>query len=157
VDDRVAYTAITTSTTFTLTAWVYIGTPSGVYGPVLTDALGDNGIFILDTKIDFYYSAADHLSTTAFANNTWTHIGVVVNAGAVQFYLNGATDGTASSATSFSAATTCQNSTLNLPMTGRLDEVRLFSRTLSQAEVQEAMNFTGGAAPVIGKRRPIIY
>jgi hypothetical protein len=157
VNDRVAYTTITTGTTFTITFWVY-NQVTAAYGTILADAAAGNGAFILDNKVTLFYSGADHLSTTVFPAATWTHIGIVVNAGAVQFYLNGATDGTASGAPGFAAETTCDSVNLDVHMIGRIDELRLYSRALSQADVQQAMNFTGGGAPPLALRRPpIIY
>jgi hypothetical protein len=155
VDDRVAYTTITTGTTFTITFWVY-NQLTAAYGTILADAPAANGVFILDNKVTLFYAGADHTSTTVFPTTTWTHIGIVVNAGAVQFYLNGAPDGTASGAPGFAAETTCDSVNLDVHMIGRIDELRLYSRALSQADVQEAMNFTGVAAARV-PWRPLVY
>jgi hypothetical protein len=152
---RIGYTTITTGTTFTITFWVYSQLGAALYGTILSDQLGDNGVFVFNNLVTLYYSGADHLNTTAFVNNTWVHIAMSVNAGAVQFYLNGAPDGTASGATGFAAETTCDSINLNLHMIGRLDELRLYSRALSQADVQEAMNF--GLTALRAPSRPLIY
>jgi hypothetical protein len=157
IDDVISFTTITTGTTFTITAWVYNQLAAGIYGSILVDAPGDNGVFIRDGRFDLYYSGTDHYNTTAFANDTWVHIAMVVNAGAVQLYLNGVADGTYSGATGFSVQNACNNAATNLDMVGRIDELRLYSRALSQADVQEAMNFTGVAPSVTGRRRPLIY
>jgi len=155
VDDRFGFTSFSTTTTWSMTLWLYdAGTPVGIYGALLTDATGANGVFLLSQKITFYYSGVDHLNTTATTVNTWTHIGLVVNAGAVQWYLNGVADGTATSAVAFTAAVVCNNTSSNTGLTGRVDEFRVFNRVLTQADVQAARDFTGAAA-VVQRKRPL--
>ena len=93
---EIAITHPASTTTYSLVALVSIASATGEY-----KILEDNGIghwSIKDGKQNLNYSAADHLSTTAIAAATTHLVGLSCAAGAVTFYLDGASDGSASSA-----------------------------------------------------------
>ena len=74
----------------------------------------------------------------------WSHLAVVFNGSQVQFYMNGALASTAALAASIRhAATRCYlgaDVSADQFFSGSLDDVRLYNRALTQAEVQTDMN-----------------
>jgi len=96
VNGELAIAPPTATTTYSLVAIVVPDSATGEY-----KILEDNGVghwSIKDGKQNLNYSAADHLSTTALAAGEVAVLGVSVSIGAVNFYLNGEADGTATSA-----------------------------------------------------------
>ncbi len=90
--------------------------------------------------------AASHL-TFSYAPplNTWTHLAVVAQSSGTQLYVNGVLSQTLGAFTLGSSASApvslgaSQNGTDDW-FTGGLDEVRLYTRALSAAEIQADMN-----------------
>jgi hypothetical protein len=83
------------------------------------------------------------------ALNTWTHIAVTYTnaaAGTMQFYINGVPSGAAVTGTGLIANTNGairiggNNSSLNEFFSGLIDEVRVYNRALSAAEITTDMN-----------------
>jgi len=75
---------------------------------------------------------------TALSTGTWYHIGVVRSGSDITFYLDGATDGTATDGTVLSDIATLilgTNEVTGLDYDGRLDEIRIYDRALSTAEM----------------------
>ena len=81
---------------------------------------------------------------SGLAAGQWTHLAVVFNGSQVQFYTNG----TLTSTVAISASITARSAPMYLGadispnqfLNGTLDDVRLYNRTLTQAEVQTDMN-----------------
>lgn len=92
--------SVVTTTTYT---YEFLIRPETVSGVQCLAHDGTNGIYINGGKLSFYYSAAYHdADTTLVAGNEYL-LHVAVTAGAVQFSVNRAPDGTASGAPVFSA------------------------------------------------------
>jgi hypothetical protein len=82
--------------------------------------------------------------TSALPLNQWSHLGIVFNGTQVQFYLNGALVNTAS----LNATITAHGQALRLGadantqqfFKGLLDDVRVYNRVLTAAEITTDMN-----------------
>lgn len=76
--------------------------------------------------------------------NTWTHIAIVVESSGVKLYINGTlqqTIGAMALGSSASAPVAIGNTGDNDdPFAGQIDNLRLYTRALSQTEIQSAMN-----------------
>jgi fibronectin type 3 domain-containing protein len=84
------------------------------------------------------------LFTYAAPLNTWTHLAVVADSTGTKLYVNGVlqqTLGTVTLGTSSAAAVNIGRTGDNSdPFAGSLDDVRVYKRALSQAEIQSDMN-----------------
>lgn len=84
--------------------------------------------------------------TSALPLNTWSHIAVTYGGGFVRFYLNGAlitsTAATGSFRTSNNPLRIGGNNVWGEYFSGLLDEIRIYNRALTQAEIQAGMNQT---------------
>ena len=91
-------------------------------------------------------------SPVGMALNTWSHLAATYNGATLNIYVNGALVAsqtmTGSILTSTSPLRIGGNNVWGEYFTGRLDEVRVYNRDLSQAEIQSDMNIAvgGGAA-----------
>lgn len=148
-----------TTSNLSLEAWIY--PEATTYKRILTSFGGStnyNSDVIFDTYNAINNGRALRLvigtSTTAsVANvltlNTWNHVAATFNSGVINFYVNGASVGT------FTVATTTLQTNTVRPLTigedyiqgpsaeyfnGRIDEVRIWNRTLSQNEIAANMN-----------------
>ncbi|HSC92403.1 MAG TPA: LamG-like jellyroll fold domain-containing protein [Gaiellaceae bacterium] len=87
------------------------------------------------------------LGTSALALNTWTHLALTFDGSALRLYVNGAAAATAlrggAMATSTGALRIGGNTIWSEWFSGRIDEVRVYNRALTQTEIQADM-----AAPV---------
>ena len=125
--ESVAFTSITTSTTYTLLAIIKPTTVSGSQ-EIFSD--GTNSLRLNNDRLSFYYSAAEHNSdTTIVAGNSYL-VGISVNAGSVAFYVNGVYDGGATASPTFTPT-----KLLNLTFSGVVDEMVVFDTTTSQQEM----------------------
>jgi hypothetical protein len=88
-------------------------------------------------KLDYYYGG-DHLTTVGATEGQWNHMAAVSDAGAVSFYLNGAINGTAASATGFTAVTSGDDS-FSETYAGEIACILVWNRALSQAEIQQLL------------------
>ncbi len=89
---------------------------------------------------------------TAIPVNAWTHLAVTYDGATLRLYVNGAASGTAAYTGSIPASTGVLrlggNSIWGEWFKGTLDELRVYNRALSQAEIQGDMNTpVGGSAP----------
>lgn len=138
--NKVALSNITTGTTYTISAWIYLTSDCVNYGAIMSQD-GNEGLYCYQNggtsnKLDFWYSGVppDHFSSTPLALNRWYHVAIVNNAGSATFYLNGVADGTVSSVPTFNA-NSIGNDSLSEYLPGKLDEVRLYNRALSASDV----------------------
>src|SRR3989344_7008065 len=128
-DDKITFSSITTTATFTYCAWIKPNSQVEDYGALFSQAATSgfwyrgSGAGANAGKIDYYFSG-DHLNNTSLTNNVWNHICVSNNSGNATFYLNGASDGTVSSAPSFNADT-IGHDTNGITFKGSLDDVRI--------------------------------
>lgn len=140
--------SLATGTSYTIALWVYNdSTATGFNYTTLFSLSGAaSGLFLMQTggnanQLNMYYSGADHFSSGTVPTDTWAHIAVTVNAGAVTFYINGSSSGTASSGPSFTATTVGLHDTSQEAFKGRIDEFRVYSRALSSGDITELVTF----------------
>ncbi len=100
----------------------------------------------------------DHTSTSIIPLNTFTHVAITYDGTTIRFYVNGVAAGTSAVGTPFNtnAANALRMGVNALPSNdeffgGRLDEVRVYNRALSAADVTELFGFAPGtgAAQVV--------
>lgn len=137
-----SFTGIASSSTFTLTAWVF-ATDVSSYKNIMTQT-SQRGVWIHNGKIDFFITS-DLESTTTITTGVWHHIGVVCNAGNITFYLDGKPDGTATGGASCDFDSMGSDSGAGPEQfIGNVDDVRLFvGRALSDADMAALYNFPG--------------
>jgi len=136
-NDNVSFSGVVLGTTQTVSMWIKPQTGAD-YQSMISDSSGFNGLFYRNTSglIDFFYSSADHHNNTVVQKGVWTHVVVVNNAGSVTFYINGVSDGTSSAAPGYTPVNIgTAEPTTNEDFTGTIDEVRIYNRALSQADV----------------------
>lgn len=135
---RVDLPFISLSNTFTVMMWIYT-TGSDMYGNLFSQN-GDIGLQYKGDvdKLTFWYDTTNHLSNTSISRNQWHHIALVNNAGAVTFYLDGVPDGTATGGPGFTASRMGDDA-YSENYAGRIDEVKVYNRALSQTEIQASM------------------
>jgi hypothetical protein len=142
----------------TLEAWVYPTTaPSGWRA-------------IIDKNVDGYYLMAgssvnnrpavggnfvagnqNTIGPSALAANTWTHLASTFDGATVRLFVNGVQVASQAQSTLFVPTTgTLQIGADSYPaesFIGRIDEVRIYNRALSAAEIQTDMNTAVGGTP----------
>lgn len=116
------------------------------YGGLITES-GSIGLFYRGTldRISFFYSALDHLNSTAFSAATWHDVGLTAQAdGSIIFYIDGMADGTASGAPDM-IVTQIGNDTSNEAYGGKMSETRIYSRALTAREMHLEYEIPGAA------------
>lgn len=127
--------AIITGTTFTIAQWIQPASPVNTFGNLFTEG-GVQGIWFNSSKIDWFYSGADHRNNTAIIIGVWTHWSITCNSGAVVFYINGAPDGAAVSGVSFAARNIGADGIAGAEtFTGNIDDIRIYNRALDPWEI----------------------
>jgi hypothetical protein len=147
---------------FTLEAWVNPTVlPNNLNALLMTDSFSGAG----NMHCQFYgnqlgFSVAgndptDEVSAVVLPLNRWAHVAVVYSASArtVQFYLNGTLMDTRTYATAVAISATPYSvgawlsGGVQRAFNGRLDEVRVYSAALTQAQVKADMLSTAAAVP----------
>lgn len=135
VNDQIVLAGPTTGTTFTYSAW--LKPKSGLNYQNIFGQDNGLGVFLRGSGlIDFFYSGADHNSSSGLTRGVWSHVVVSVNAGAVSYYINGQRAGGSTGATSF-IVKTIGTDVVNELYTGTMDDVRIYNRALSTGEVSQ--------------------
>jgi hypothetical protein len=138
---------------FSWLVWVHPTTIAGWRGLLEIQTSGSTGIEVaLDAgRPQVWSNGALRLTAgQSLAVNVWSHLALTRAGNTLTVYVNGVSVGTATETASFSwgscpfligvdADTGCAGA-LNGQFGGRLDEVRLYNRALSPAEIQSAMN-----------------
>ena len=155
VPDSPSFAKITTAVT--MEAWV---NPAGFSGWMSFGVKGDitYGMFIEPTQfVRIHYSGVNTLDTPAGAikANEWTHVVGTYDGETVTIYLNGVKQAElkASAAVPASVATFVIGGTQESRdwFSGMIDEVKLYSRGLTEDEVKKSMSGGGKAVESIGK------
>jgi hypothetical protein len=144
----------------TIEAWVY---PTAIGGGawrtvVMKEAAGDLSYTLYaddstpSRPAGYINRGGTHVSVTGTAPlplNTWSHIAVTYGGGNLRFFLNGTQLATRAQTGNISTSTNPLRIGGNSPwgefFTGRIDEVRLYNRALTAAEIAAGMNQTVGA------------
>ena len=139
------------TTSFTVEAWLNPTSVTGWRTVILKEAgsklayglYGVNGSSRpsgwIQTTRDYYVN-----STTALATNTWTHVAYSYDGATLRMFINGTQVATAAGPTGLSVSTgplrIGGNAIWGEYFSGRIDEVRVYNRALSAAEIQADMN-----------------
>jgi hypothetical protein len=142
------------TTAMTLEAWVYPTAVSNVWRDVIYKA---DANYCIEASTDNSSRPAvggtfsgPLYGPAALAANAWTHLAVTYEGTTLRFYVNGAQ--VASQAQTGNIATSANplqiggDSLYGLYFQGRIDEVRVYNRALSAAEIQTDMNTPVGTA-----------
>jgi hypothetical protein len=143
------------TTGLTIEAWVY-PTTSGSWRNVLIKEQTGGEVYNLYANADTNAPAAylapaslpgvalDARGSAALPLNTWSHLAATYDGTTLRLYVNGSLVGSRAVAsalvTSTGALRIGGNSVWGEFFTGRIDEVRLYNRALSVAEIQADMN-----------------
>jgi len=157
LDDYMMVSGATLPTAdFTYEAWIHLDRTNvfqtiiealdGVGGPELEFDLAAGG------RVEIWSNGAQRLTTSAtIAAGVWTHVALTRAGGTLQVYINGVPagpTGSDSGTLSFAgcpllmgvdADAACTGS-LNGFLDGRIDDVRIYNRALTQSEIQADMN-----------------
>jgi hypothetical protein len=159
-----------TSPVFTLAAWVNASLSQSNQAGVIAKGTGNGGEqYCVDINgANYRFFVRDTNTTTAVVpttgpfNGFWQHIAAVLNAtnGLMNFYINGTLVG--STVAPFSLLATNHEVSLgnrqsgtndyNYPLTGGMDDVRIYSRDLTSADVYAL--FSAAAYPIITAQIP---
>lgn len=135
---------------FSAFAWVRLDTSQGVPDNAIVAAINNTGQFIgwmiwnNAGRVNAYFqSAARATGATTVTTNTWVHVGIGFTGSLAQVWVNGRLDGSASttSAPSYNASDPLRigayaNIQLNdRSIRGDIDDIRIYNRALTQAEV----------------------
>ena len=140
------------TTGMTLEAWVYPASVSGWRTVILKEVSGgltyalyasDNAsrpaVYINTGGSDIFVSGTASLSL-----NTWTHLAATYDGSTLRLFVNGTQVGSRAASGSIRVSTNPLriggNTIWGEYFNGRIDEVRVYSRALSQAEIQTDMN-----------------
>ena len=132
------------NTTISVSAWIYPTTYSG-YNVIASQRNGCGAASFqvhLDSNTGFlaFWGSNLYISTYKPPLNTWTHVNATFNAGTVTLYANGVQVGSTSGITRDSAQTLFRigtDGTCGNPFNGKIDDVRVYSRALSDAEISD--------------------
>ncbi|MES2778023.1 MAG: LamG-like jellyroll fold domain-containing protein [Bacteroidota bacterium] len=148
--------AMGSTNTVTLSTWLKIGATQSSFAGVLFTGDGSGcGInFRNNNQIGYTWNNVagtyNYSGGPTIPNNEWTHVALVITATNATIYVNGVpyTNNVANTATNFANGFNLGNDRNNTSrsMTGLLDEVCIYNRALTQAEIRELMNITKNLA-----------
>jgi hypothetical protein len=148
----VADAASLDSTRVTVEAWVYPTTLSGWRTTVLKERAGGlvYGLYAHDNApnpaMTIAMSGVDQSASgsASLPLNTWTHLAATYDGTTIRLFVNGVQAGTRAVSGSLAASTgplrIGGNAVWGEYFSGRIDEVRIYNRALSAAEIQADMN-----------------
>ena len=148
------------TTGMTLQAWVYPTALSGYRTVILKERPGDlaYALYAHDgaPRPSAWITAgtpATATGTAALPLNTWSHLATTYDGAVLRLYVNGVQVGSqAHSSSLFVSGSPLRiggNTIWGEYFQGRLDEVRIYSRALSAAEIQSSMNAAIGGPPPV--------
>ncbi len=142
VDDRLRFANGTYGMGTVHTASVWLDFEDSVDGVVLGQAAGEYLLYLDQT--DVYYNATDNFVNVPHGGlDGWHHLSVVRNGTSVTFYKDGvqlSTPQTLGANTALIISSIGAHSLGAFPMLGKIDDVRLYNRALSAAEVKQLYN-----------------
>lgn len=134
-----------TTTTYTVEFWLKMNGQVASYAALFTQDNFDGIYYQKSTsKISVYFSGSNHLSSVTVANATWTHVAVVVSAGAGTIYLDGVARGTFTGASSWTPNRVAGD-TGSEQLKGTIDELAYFPGAALSADTILA-HYTAGAS-----------
>jgi hypothetical protein len=145
VDDYLSIPAIINpaSTNFTVVMWVKADAFEATGNTVILQQEGGSGrTWLFRTSagpISSFVGGTTTAGTTSLTTGTWYHVGLTNTSGTIRIYLDGAQDGT-NSVTPESEASIFRlgdhKNTTGAEWNGPVDEVYIYDRALSLAEIQ---------------------
>jgi len=140
--DYVAMPAIANSSAFTVTCWVNPAAGINGYQFLLMNGSSFNGLCIYTGCHPCYFSSyITNISTAALTPGVWNFVAMTFNAGTVTFYINGNTaDSSAYSGLSGMNPNLIGGEPYGDCLFGVLDNLKLFNRVLSTAEISQEYN-----------------
>ncbi len=122
---------------FTIEAWVNPDTISG-YDCIASFGTYSPGFYLTNGYLNLY---PDGSSTNAISVGAWHHVAVTRDAGgAVTFYINGTSNGTSTYSTAVSPSPFYIGYQSGETFDGRIDEFRLYNRSLSPEQILAIYN-----------------
>jgi pectate lyase len=134
----------------------------GVHYNVYLSSVGGPDIVPAFRVTDRLFTGFTASGSSSWSNNTWYHVIGVYDgvAGTVKLYINGVESGSVSGAGSMLTTPSSGQFTIGATednggtiitefFPGAIDEVRVYNRALSQSDVQELYNFSGGTPPLV--------
>ena len=147
-DDYVLLPQINIGSVFSLEGWFYLNNPSSWRTLFKDSYLGNNlGSIYIDSYDEFNIlewslNDAPVISTTAGGSQTWQYFSLIANGTTATIYLNGIEVGTANSSPDYNNTLEIGKSDGGTDWDGKVDEVRLYNRALSETEVAEHYQWT---------------
>jgi len=144
VGDGVNVGTIAPTTAASFSAWIYINGANSNYGAIFTNwGPGGNAFFIgtqiaNPSDIEVYFNGPKIFDITNVPLNKWVYLAVTHNGTTAVAYINGVqTNSAASSLTSATGVTSLgyDVNRSNYAFKGNLDDMRIYNRALSAAEV----------------------
>jgi hypothetical protein len=142
--DRVNITQITTTTPITFSFWMrrtvdLTGGYAGIYMGILTE---DNGSGVWhnpdQTSLAVYDTAGnERLNGGYIPTNVWKHVAVVDNGTTSRLYVDAVEVDTSASRVDFNIRSFGNDNVGGYPFTGLLDDIRIYTRALSAAEIED--------------------
>ncbi|MDQ2769949.1 MAG: fibronectin type III domain-containing protein [Bacteroidota bacterium] len=141
---------------FTMEAWVYYDGGSGPESIIRKD--GDYNFYLNGNKLhaEVWSSGTGSPTwqridgTTTLPANRWAHVAAVWNGSTMQLYVNGVAEASTVTTSSISASanlTLGKSQVYGNLLSGRLDEVRIYTAALTPANIQADMRSTTSAVP----------
>jgi|GEM_PF-3647732 len=148
--------SLITTTTYT---YEFLIKPTSVTGVQCLAHDGTNGIYLNGDKLSLYYSAAHHDSTDAVVINETSLLEVVVTAGAVEYFINRVSAGTAAGAPIFSATTLYSETGGANEIAATVCEFAAYTTAVLAAKIRERYReaFSVGFRKVIANSTPHLH
>jgi len=140
--------AITTGTTFSIAAWVYLPSSTS-FSFIINNTGATIGLIYRNgsNKFSYYFSSSDHLSDTALPSG-WVHVVFSVSSGTGTFYVDGTADGTVASVPTADLQDVGGKAAGGASFSGPMYDIRVYSDALSSTEAQYlASNGASGDDP----------
>jgi len=139
-NDKIVFSDVSVSTTFTFSVWIRPNSPSGSYGVITMNAAGSLGFEHRGSGaggpaglMDFFHDGTDHHSDSPLIDQAWNHFACSVLEGSYTFYLNGVPDGTDTGADAMTFQIFGDHG--SEPYLGAISDVRFYDRSLTSEEI----------------------